>query len=87
MAMPTGKMGWFMVKGQTIEILKAVGRTRASNSNSLRETVLYVVNLATVLLITCSMATCSLWLLRNLMLALALGQKTESWAPCLQAWR
>ena len=41
--MPTGKTGWFVVKGQTVEQLVVVGRTKASNSSGSREIVLYVV--------------------------------------------
>ena len=50
-AMPTGKTGWFVLKGQTVERPMVVGRTKASNSSGSRETVLYVVVLVTVRLI------------------------------------
>ena len=49
--MPTGKMEWFVLKGQTVERPVVVGRTKASNSSGSREIVLYVVVLGTVLLI------------------------------------
>ena len=56
--MPTGKMGWFVLKGQTVERPMVVGRTKASNSNGSREIVLYVVVLVTVRLIARSVAAC-----------------------------
>ena len=56
--MPTGKMGWFVLKGQTVERPVVVGRTKASNSSSSRVVVLYVVVLVTVHLIARSMAAC-----------------------------
>ena len=56
--MPTGKMGWFMLKGQTVERPMVVGRTKASNSSGSRESVLYVVVLVTVHLIARSMVAC-----------------------------
>ena len=49
--MPTGKTGWFVLKGQTVERPMVVGRTKASNSSGSREIVLYVVVLVTVHLI------------------------------------
>ena len=55
---PTGKMGWFVLKGQTVEQPMVVGRTKASNSNGSREIVLYVVVLVTVHLIARSMVAC-----------------------------
>ena len=59
--MPTGKTGWFMVKGQTVERLIVVGRTKASNSSGSREIVLYVVVLVTVRLIVHSVVACRPW--------------------------
>ena len=59
--MPTGKTGWFMVKGQTVERQLAVGRTKASNSSGSREIALYVVVLGTVRLIVCSVVACRPW--------------------------
>ena len=59
--MPTGKTGWFVVKGQTVERQLVVGRTKASNSSGSREIALYVVILVTVRLIARSMVTCRLW--------------------------
>ena len=59
--MPTGKTGWFVVKGQTVELLVVVGRTKASNSSGSREIVLYVVVLGTVLLIAHSVVACKPW--------------------------
>ena len=56
--MPTGKMGWFVLKGQTVEQPVVVGRTKASNSSSSRVIVLYVVVLVTVHLIARSVAAC-----------------------------
>ena len=56
--MPTGKTGWFVVKGQTVERPTVVGRTKASNSNGSREIVLYVVVLVTVPLIARSVVAC-----------------------------
>ena len=56
--MPTGKMGWFMLKGQTVEQPVVVGRTKASNSSSSREIVFYVVVLVTVHLTACSVVAC-----------------------------
>ena len=56
--MPTGKMGWFVLKGQTVERPMVVGRSKASNSNGPREIVLYVVVLVTVPLIARSMVAC-----------------------------
>ena len=56
--MPTGKMGWFVLKGQTVEQPVVVDRTKASNSSSSRLIVLYVVVLVTARLTACSMATC-----------------------------
>ena len=58
--MPTGKTGWFVLKGQTVERPVVVGRTKASNSSKSRVIVLYVVVLVTVHLITRSMAACRL---------------------------
>ena len=57
---PTGKTGWFVLKGQTVERPVVVGRTKASNSSGSRVIVLYVVVLVTVHLITRSMAACRL---------------------------
>ena len=59
--MPTGKTGWFVVKGQTVERQLVVGRTKASNSSGSREIVLYVVVLVTVRLIVRSMVACRPW--------------------------
>ena len=59
--MPTGKTGWFVVKGQTVEQLVVVGRTKASNSSGSREIVLYVVVLGTVLLTVCNEVACRPW--------------------------
>ena len=59
--MPTGKTGWFVVKGQTVERPVVVGRTKASNSSGSREIVLYVVVLGTVLLIVRSVVACRPW--------------------------
>ena len=59
--MPTGKVGWFAVKGQTVERQLVVGRTKASNSSGSREIVLYVVVLVTVRLIVRSMVACRPW--------------------------
>ena len=56
--MPTSKTGWFMLKGQTVELPMVVGRTKASNSSGSREIVLYVVVLVTVPLIARSVVTC-----------------------------
>ena len=56
--MPTGKTGWFVVKGQTVERQMVVGRTKASNSNGSREIVLHVVVLGTVRLIAQSVVAC-----------------------------
>ena len=56
--MPTGKTGWFVLKGQTVERPMVVGRTKASNSSGSKEIVLYVVILVTVHLIACSVAAC-----------------------------
>ena len=56
--MPTGKTGWFVLKGQTVERPMLVGRTKASNSSGSREIVLYVVVLVTVHLIAHSMVAC-----------------------------
>ena len=58
--MPTGKMGWFVVKGQTVEQPMVVGRTKASNSSGSREIVLYVVVLVTVCLIARIVVACRL---------------------------
>ena len=58
MVMPTGKTGWFVVKGQTVERQLVVGRTKASNSSSSWEIVLYVVILVTVPLIARSVVAC-----------------------------
>ena len=80
--MPTGKTGWFVVKGQTVERQLVVGRTKASNSSGSKEIVLFVVILVTVPLIVRSVVACRHWSLRSLTLALALGWKTESWAAC-----
>ena len=55
--MPTGKTGWFVLKGQTVEQPVVVGRTKASNSSGSKEIVLYVVILVTVHLIAHSVAT------------------------------
>ena len=59
--MPTGKTGWFMVKGQTVERQWLVGKTKASNSSGSWEIVLYVVVLGTVLLIVRSKVACRPW--------------------------
>ena len=59
--MPTGKTGWFVVQGQTVERPTVVGRTKASNSSGSREIVLYVVVLDTVLLIVRSVVACRPW--------------------------
>ena len=59
--MPTGKTGWFVVKGQTVERPMVVGRTKASNSSGSREIVLYVVVLVTVPLIVRSVVACRPW--------------------------
>ena len=56
--MPTGKTGWFVVKGQTVEQHRLVGKTKASNSSGSRVIVLYVVVLVTVHLTARSMAAC-----------------------------
>ena len=56
--MPTGKMGWFMLKGQTVELPMVVGRTKASNSSGSRGIVLFVVILVTVQLIARSVVAC-----------------------------
>ena len=56
--MPTGKMGWFVLKGQLVERPMVVGRTKASNSSSSREIVLYVVVLVTVHQTVRSVAAC-----------------------------
>ena len=56
--MPTGKMGWFVLKGQTVERPVVVGRTKARNSSGSREIVLYVVVLVTVHLIARSVVAC-----------------------------
>ena len=56
--MPTGKTGWFVLKGQTVERPVVVGRTEASNSSGSRVIVLYVVVLVTVHLIAHSVAAC-----------------------------
>ena len=56
MVMPTGKMRWFVVKGQTVKTPVAVGNIRASKNSDSRETDLYVVILATMLLMVYSMA-------------------------------
>ena len=56
--MPTGKMGWFVLKGQTVKRPVVVGRTKASNDSGSREIVLYVVVLVTVRLNVCSVAAC-----------------------------
>ena len=59
--MPTGKTGWFVLKGQTVERPMVVGRTKASNSSGSREIVLYVVVLVTVHLIARSVVACRPW--------------------------
>ena len=59
--MPTGKMRWFVVKGQTVEQQLVVGRTKASNSSGSREIVLYVVVLVTVPLTVRSVVACRPW--------------------------
>ena len=59
--MPTGKMGWFMLKAQTVERPVVVGRTKASNSSGSWAIVLYVVVPGTVLLIVRSVVTCRPW--------------------------
>ena len=59
--MPTGKTGWFVVKGQTVERQLVVGRTKASNSSGSWEIVLYVVVLVTVPLIVHSVVACRPW--------------------------
>ena len=59
--MPTGKTGWFMLKGQTVERQLVVGRTKASNSSGSREIALYVVVMGTVHLIARSMVACRPW--------------------------
>ena len=59
--MPTGKTGWFVVKGQTVERQLVVGRTKASNSSGSWEIVLYVVILVTVPLIVRSVVACRPW--------------------------
>ena len=56
--MPTGKTGWFVLKGQMVERPVVVGKTKASNSNGFREIVLYVVVLVTMHLIAHSVAAC-----------------------------
>ena len=56
--MPTGKMGWFVLKGQIVERSVVVGRTKATNSSGSREIVLYVVILVTVHLIAHSVVVC-----------------------------
>ena len=56
--MPAGKTGWFVVKGQTVERLVAVGRTKASNSSGSWAIVFYVVVPGTVLLIVRSVVAC-----------------------------
>ena len=56
--MPTGKTGWFVLKGQMVERPVVVGRTKASNSSGSREIVLYVVVLVTVPLIARSVVAC-----------------------------
>ena len=56
--MLTGKMGWFMLKGQTVERPMVVVRTKASNSSGSREIVLYVVVLGTMRLIAHSVVAC-----------------------------
>ena len=56
--MPTDKMGWFVLKGQTVELPVVVGRTKASNSSGSRVIVLYVVVLVTMHLIARSVAAC-----------------------------
>ena len=58
LVMPTGKTGWFVVKGQTVERLVVVGRTKASNSSGSWAIVLYVVVPGTVLLIVRSVVAC-----------------------------
>ena len=59
--MPTGKTGWFVLKGQTVERPMVVGRTKASNSSGSREIVLYVAVLVTVPVIAHSMVACRPW--------------------------
>ena len=59
--MPTGKTGWFVVKGQTVEGQLLVGRTKANNSSGSWEIVLYVAILDTVPLIVCSVVACRPW--------------------------
>ena len=59
--MPTGKTGWFVVQGQTVERPTVVGRTKASNSSGSWEIVLYVVMLVTVPLIVRSVVACRPW--------------------------
>ena len=59
--MPTGKTGWFVVKGQTVERQLVVGRTKASNSSGSREIVLYVVVPVTVHLTVRSVVACRPW--------------------------
>ena len=54
-------MGWFVLKGQTVERPVVVGRTKASSSSGSRVIVLYVVILVTVRLIARSVAACRLW--------------------------
>ena len=56
--MPTGKTGWFVLKGQTVEQRMVVGRTKASNSSGSREIVLFVVVLVTVPLIARRVVAC-----------------------------
>ena len=56
--MPTGKTGWFVLKGQTVERPVVVDRTKASNSSGSREIILFVVVLVTVRLIAHSVVTC-----------------------------
>ena len=59
--MATGKMGWFVVKGQTVERQRLVGKTKASNSSGSWEIVLYVVVLVTVPLTARSVVACRPW--------------------------
>ena len=56
--MPTGKTGWFVLKGQTVERPMVENRPKASNSSGSRAIVLYVVVLVTVHLNVHSMAVC-----------------------------
>ena len=58
LVMPAGKTGWFVVKGQTVERLVAVGRAKASNSSGSWAIVFYVVVPGTVLLIVRSVVAC-----------------------------